>query len=183
MQTCENYFEVNQEEFWEKFKVLNPTVNKDYITSKASNVVSCKCIKFPEINQEQFQYFLDITNNSSEKSLFFDNCIFTEELDLTKFLNLRKVTFKNCIFEGNVDLSLALFIQIDIDNCIFNKKIYIQGINTTEKERNLYIRNTQFNSLFHFEKCVLDSSILFNVDFSKATLKFEAVSFEGLKAQ
>ena len=47
MQTCENYSEANIEEFWEKFKLLNSTVNKDYITSKASNVVSCKCIKFP----------------------------------------------------------------------------------------------------------------------------------------
>ena len=182
MQTCENYIEANIEEFWEKFKLLNSTVNKDYITSKASNVVSCKCIKFPKLTEEEFQYFFDITNNSGEKRLVFENCIFTEELDLTKFLNLRKVTFKNCIFEGNVDLSLPLFLLVDLDNCIFNKNFYLKGINTTEKERNLHIRNTKFDSLFHFEKCVLDSSIWFNVDFSKATLKFEAVSFERLKA-
>lgn len=182
MQTCKNYFEVNKEEFWENFKLLNPTVDNSYIISKASNVVSCKCIKFPKFSEEEFQYFFNITNNSGEKSLFFDNCIFTEELDLTKFLNLRKVTFKNCIFEGNVDLSLPAFLLIDIDNCKFNKNFYLKGINTTDKERNLYIRNTKFDSLFHFEKCLLDSSIWFNVDFSKAFLKFEAVSFEGLKA-
>lgn len=182
MQTCENYFEVNKEEFWGKFKLLNATVDNSYIVSKVSNVVSCKCIKFPKLCQEEFQYFFDTTNNSGEKRLEFENCIFTEELDLTKFLNLRKVNFKNCIFEGNVDLSLPLFLLIDLDNCILNKNFYLKGINTIEKERNLYIRNTKFHSLFHIEKCVLDSSIWFNVDFSKATLKFEAVSFERLKA-
>ncbi len=182
MQTCENYFEANIEEFWDQFKDLNSTVHSNYIVSRVSNIVSCKCIKFPKLAEEEFEYFFSDTNNRGEKSLVFDNCIFLEELDLTKFLNLRKVTFKNCIFEGNVDLSLSRFLLIDMDNCKFNKNFYLKGINTTEKERNLYIRNTKFDSLFHFEKCVLDSSIWFNVDFSKATLKFEAVSFEGLKA-
>ncbi len=182
MKTCENYFEVNKEEFWEQFKLLNSRVDNSYMVSKSLNSVSSKCIKFPKLSEEEFQYFFDLTNTSSEKRLEFENCIFTEELDLTKFMNLKKVTFKNCIFEGNVDLSLISFLLIDLDNCIFSKNFYLKGINTTEKEQNLYIRNTKFNSLFHFEKCVLDSSIWFNIDFSKATLKFEAVSFEGLKA-
>lgn len=182
MLTCENYFEENIEDFWEKFKSLTPTANKNYIVSKASNVVSSKCIKFPKIIHDEFQYFFSTTNNSSEKRLEFDNCIFTEDLDLTKFLNLRKLTFKSCIFNGNVDLSLPLFLLIDIDNCTFNKNFYLKGINTTEKERNLYIKNTKFNSLFHIEQCILDTSIWFNVDFSKAVLRLEAINFEGLKA-
>ena len=182
MQTCESYFEANKEDFWKKFKSLTPTANKDYIVSKASNVVSSKCIKFPRITQDEFQYFFTTTNNSSEKRLVFKNCIFTEDLDLTKFLNLRQVTFKNCVFNGNVDLSLPIFVLIDIDNCTFNKNFYLKGINTTGEQRNLYIKNIKFNSLFHIEQCILDTSVWFNVDFSKAILRFEAINFEGLKA-
>ena len=72
MQTCENYFEANKEEFWEKFISLTPTANKNYMVSKASNVVSSKCIKFPKIIQEEFQYFFTTTNNSGEKRLEFE---------------------------------------------------------------------------------------------------------------
>ncbi|MFH0710164.1 MAG: hypothetical protein V2A75_08160 [Pseudomonadota bacterium] len=182
MNKCDQYFSAETSDaFWSDFAELYKNNNATYLPSRASNVLSCKCIEFPDITEASiFDYFFP-SNTQIADSLNFINCKFQGEFDSSKFQKLKNLTFDNCEFMANADISLASGEKIIINDSVFNANFRIIGFDSRHDSKKFDLKNCSFSAIVDIENCILEKAKLINIDFKKATLIFKHTQFEGIK--